>query len=70
MKDSIKREQNEFTRYAERENLRTKCKDIKYQQKLYPYFPQQHFEICPEMCNFAPKVGMKMHPSSVILFVL
>ena len=33
MKDSIKREQNEFTRYAERENLGTKCKEIKYQQK-------------------------------------
>lgn len=33
MKDSIKREQNEFTSYAERENLRTKCKEIKYQQK-------------------------------------
>ena len=33
MKDSIKREQNEFTRYAERENLGTKCKEIRYQQK-------------------------------------
>ena len=33
MKDSIKREQNEFTSYAERENLRTKCKEIKNQQK-------------------------------------
>lgn len=28
MKDSIKREQNEFARYAERENPRTKCKEI------------------------------------------
>ena len=33
MKDSIKREQNEFNGFAERENLRTKCKEIKYQQK-------------------------------------
>jgi len=33
MKDSIKREQNEFNGFAERVNLRTKCKEIKYQQK-------------------------------------
>ena len=33
MKDLIKREQNEFNGFAERENLRTKCKEIKYQQK-------------------------------------
>ena len=33
MKDSIKRVQNEFIRSAERENLGTKCKEIKYQQK-------------------------------------
>ena len=33
MKDSIKREQNEFTRYAERENLGTKCKELIFQQK-------------------------------------
>ena len=33
MKDSIMRVQNEFTCSAERENLGTKCKEIKYQQK-------------------------------------
>ncbi len=33
MKDSSKREQNESYRFTERENLRTKCKEIKYQQK-------------------------------------
>jgi len=35
---------------------------MEYQEKyeIFPFFFIKHFEVYQKMCNFVPKVGMKM----------